>query len=102
VRFAFHELAWTHVDEAVVEVEAEEAGEDARVGGARLLDHAPHRVVDVRARGVVVPRAQLPRPRAAKRREGDHRRAQGYGYRRHRRTRHLSSLPKGSFNETVS
>jgi len=87
-RHAWGGVACTYIDEAVVEVEAEEAGEDARVGGARLLDHAPHRVVDVRARAVVVRGAQLLRLRdAAQRREGE----QGcYG---HRRDRHRS-LPR--------
>jgi hypothetical protein len=74
----------TYIDEAVVEVETKEAGEDARVGGARLLDHAPHRVVDVRARVVVVRRAELLRLGAAERRERE-RRAQGYGHCCHRR-----------------
>ena len=47
-----------HVDEAVVEVEADEAGRDARVGDARVLDDAPDDVVGAGARRVVERGAQ--------------------------------------------
>jgi hypothetical protein len=46
------------LDEAVVEVEADEAGRVARVGDARVLDDAPDDVVGGGARRVVERRAQ--------------------------------------------
>jgi hypothetical protein len=52
-----------HVDEAVVEVEADEAGRDARVGDPGILDDAPDDVVRAGARRVV--------ERGAQRRAGD-------------------------------
>jgi hypothetical protein len=47
-----------HVGEAVVEVEADEAGREARVGDARVLDDAPGDVVGAGARLVVERGAQ--------------------------------------------
>ena len=47
-----------HVDEAVVEVEADEAGRDAGVGYPRVLDDAPDDVVGAGARLVVEQGAQ--------------------------------------------
>jgi len=47
-----------HVDEAVVEVEADEAGRDARVGDASVLDDAADDVVRAGARRVVERGAQ--------------------------------------------
>ena len=48
----------TYVDEAVMEVEADEAGRDARVGDARVLDDATDDVVGAGARLVVERGAQ--------------------------------------------
>ena len=48
-----------YLDEAVVEVEAGEAGVDAHVGLVRLDEHILHDVVGVRACAVVVVRGQL-------------------------------------------
>lgn len=50
-----------YLHEAVVEVEAGEAGVDADVGLVRLLQHPPHDPVHVGARPVVVLAAQLRR-----------------------------------------
>jgi hypothetical protein len=55
----------SYLDEAVVEVEAGEAGVDARVGLVRRLQRPPHDPVHVRARAVVEPLAQLLRRAAA-------------------------------------
>ena len=59
----------TYVDEAVMEVEADEAGRDARVGDARVLDDATDDVVGAGARLVV--------ERGAQRRAGARRVATG-------------------------
>jgi hypothetical protein len=48
-----------YLDEAVVEMEAGEAGVDAHVGLVRLDEHLLHDVVGVRACAVVVVRCQL-------------------------------------------
>jgi hypothetical protein len=54
----------THLDEAVVEVEADEAGEDAAVRLVGVDEHLLHDVVGVRARVGVVVLAQRLRRRA--------------------------------------
>jgi hypothetical protein len=59
-----------HVDEAVVEVEAGEAGRDARIGDPSVLDDAPDDVVCAGARLVVELGAQ-------RRRAGDREMAVG-------------------------
>ena len=48
----------TYVDEAVMEVEADETGRDARVGDARALDDATDDVVGAGARLVIERGAQ--------------------------------------------
>jgi len=50
-----------HLDEAVVEVEADEAGEDAGVRLVRADEHLLHDVVGVRTAAVIVVLAQLRR-----------------------------------------
>jgi hypothetical protein len=64
--------AFFYLHEAVVEVEAGEAGVDADVGLVRLLQHPPHHPVHVGARLVVVLAAQLRRagPDAEPERDG--------------------------------
>ena len=59
----------TYVDEAVMEVEADETGREARVGDARVLDDATDDVVGAGARLVV--------ERGAQRRAGARRVATG-------------------------
>lgn len=81
----------THLDEAVVEVQADEAGEDAGVRLHCVDEHLLHDVVGVRAGAVIVVLAQL-RRRAmeARRRHQGHRQDHGGGGggRRRRRGNH--------------
>ena len=59
-----------HLDEAVVEVEADEAGEDAGVRLVRADEHLLHDVVGVRTAAVIVVLAQLRRRAMEARHQG--------------------------------